>query len=72
MSDVSRSRSATAPNATSSTAMQLDPLVVQAAREVDHSLLEWTLRLSPRQRLRACTNAGLALSRFKRGSSRTG
>lgn len=35
----------------------VDPLVLAAAREVDHSLIEWFLSLTPRERLRACTSA---------------
>ena len=51
-------------NATATT-QQLDPLIVQAAREVDRSLLDWALALSPRERLRACTKAGVALARLR-------
>jgi hypothetical protein len=43
-----------------------DPLVLAAAREVDRSLLEWFLSLTPRERLRACTRATRALGRFTR------
>jgi hypothetical protein len=43
-----------------------DPLVLAAAREVDRSLLEWFLSLTPRERLRACTRATQALGRFTR------
>ena len=57
-------------NATATTQPEHDPLIVQAAREVDRSLLDWALTLSPRERLRACTKAGVALARFKRGPSR--
>jgi hypothetical protein len=42
----------------------LDPLILEAAREVDGALLEWALSLSPRERLRACSNATTALGRF--------
>jgi len=38
----------------------------QAAREVDVTLLEWALGLSPRERLDASYRAGLALDRFRR------
>lgn len=68
MDSTSRGQPVTVPN-TSSSGVELDPLVVQAAREVDLTLLDWSLRLSPRERLRACTNASVALGRFKRGSS---
>lgn len=43
-----------------------DPLLHEAAREVDGTLLDWALRLSPRERLRACSNATRALARFTR------
>ena len=49
----------------------LDPLVVEAAREVDPTLLEWALSLSPRERLRACSNATIALGKFAHASSST-
>ncbi|HEY6476696.1 MAG TPA: hypothetical protein VI456_08940 [Polyangia bacterium] len=42
----------------------LDPLIVEAAREVDPTLLDWALGLSPRERLRACSNATGALGKF--------
>jgi len=57
---------------TARTQVDLDPLIVQAAREVDLTLLEWALSLSPRERLRACTNASAALRRFTDASSRSG
>ncbi|MDH3745431.1 MAG: hypothetical protein OES47_10055 [Acidobacteriota bacterium] len=49
-------------------ALELDPLIVAAAAEVDRSLLRWMLSLSPRARLEASTNATRALSRIRRGS----
>jgi hypothetical protein len=42
----------------------LDALVLEAAREVDVTLLDWALSLSPRERLRACTQATRALGKF--------
>jgi hypothetical protein len=48
----------------------LDPLVVEAAREVDQTLLDWALSLSPRERLRACSNAAITLGKFAHASSR--
>jgi hypothetical protein len=39
-------------------------LILEAAREVDGPLLEWALSLSPRERLRACSNATTALGKF--------
>jgi len=52
--------------------LELDSLILQAAREVDQTLLDWSLHLSPRERLRGCSKAGMALGKFRRGSSRTG
>lgn len=43
----------------------LDPLIVEAAREVDGTLLDWALGLSPRERLRACTKATAALEHLR-------
>lgn len=43
---------------------EFDPLVLEAAQEVDGALLEWALSLSPRERLRACSNATSALGKF--------
>ena len=48
----------------------LDPLVVAAAREVDQTLLDWALSLSPRERLRACSNAAITVAKFAHASSR--
>ena len=42
------------------------PELRAAARDVDRALLRWYLGLSLRERLRACTQAGRALGRFKR------
>ena len=38
-----------------------DPLLLEAVDDVDRALVAWALALSPRERLRACTNAGRAL-----------
>ncbi len=43
----------------------LGPEILQAAREVDKSLLAWTASLSIRQRLDNCTQASRALGRFQ-------
>jgi hypothetical protein len=48
----------------------IDPLIVEAAKEVDGSLLQWMLSLSLRERLRACSNASRALGRFRDAASR--
>lgn len=45
---------------------QVDPLLVEAAGEVDRTLLHWMLSLSPRERLDACSRATAALARFQR------
>jgi hypothetical protein len=43
----------------------IDPLFAEAAAEVDRGLLRWALAMSPRARLRACTQATRALARFR-------
>jgi hypothetical protein len=43
----------------------IDPLVLEAVREVDASLLDWALSLTPRERLRASTKAAAALGRYR-------
>jgi hypothetical protein len=48
----------------------LDPLILEAADEVDGTLLDWALGLSPRERLRACSNATIALGKFVNVSPR--
>ena len=50
---------------------ELDPLILEAAREVDGALLDWALSLSPRERLRACSNATAALGKFANVPSAT-
>jgi hypothetical protein len=45
---------------------EIDPLLIEASKDVDRSLLQWSLSLTPRQRLQACTRATRALSKFKR------
>ena len=42
----------------------LDPLLVAASEEVDRTLLEWTRKLSPLERLSAASRASGALHRF--------
>lgn len=44
----------------------LDAQIRNAVDEVDSSLLDWMLSLTPRQRLRAVSKASMALSRFHR------
>ena len=41
-----------------------DPDLVDAAREVDQTLLRWSLGLTPLERLRACTQATSTLERL--------
>ena len=43
----------------------IDPVILQAAREVDPTLLDWALGLSPRERLRACSKATTALGKLR-------
>jgi [ribosomal protein S5]-alanine N-acetyltransferase len=54
---------------TLATQRSLDPLVVEATREVDGTLLDWALSLSPRERLRACSKATAALGKFSDAAS---
>ena len=51
---------------------RLDPLLVEAADEVDRGLLRWSLSLTPRERLRACSRAAATLARLGRGRSSGG
>jgi hypothetical protein len=44
--------------------------LVAAATEIDQSLLEWSLSLSLRERLRVCSNAARALAKFKRAKAK--
>lgn len=48
------------------TPKDLEQQYVEASREVDRSLLQWSLSLSVRERLRAATKARRALSGFRR------
>ena len=48
-----------------------DPKVRAAMRDVDQSLLDWTLSLTPLERLRCATNAARALNRFKNAKTET-
>jgi hypothetical protein len=43
----------------------IDPRVREAVRDVDPSLLDWSLSLSLRERLRASYRATAALARFR-------
>lgn len=45
-----------------------DPDLVEAAREVDQTLLRWSLGLTPLERLRACTQATSTLERLRHAS----
>lgn len=44
----------------------LEPTLIAASHEVDRSLLNWSLSLTIRERLRAATKARRALSKFRR------
>jgi hypothetical protein len=46
----------------------LDPLFVLAAAEVDRGLLQWSLRQSPRERLRNCSRASATFAKLRRGA----
>jgi len=48
-----------------------DPEVRAAVQDVDQSLLDWTLSLTPLDRLRSASNAARALKRFKRDETET-
>ena len=54
-----------------SIAVVISPDLLEAASEVDVTLLDWALGLSPRERLRAATRAGKALARFVHAASRS-
>jgi hypothetical protein len=41
------------------------PLLVAAAAEVDTTLIDWALSLTPLERLRACSRAARALARWR-------
>ena len=43
-----------------------DPKIRLAVQDIDQSLLDWTLSLTPFERLRCASNAARALKRFKR------
>lgn len=50
---------------------QVDPELLEAAEEVDRSLLQWMLTLSPLQRLEAASKAARGLAGFHHAPSRT-
>ena len=52
-------------------AIVADPKVKAAVRDVDQSLLDWTLGLTPLEKLRCASNAARALNRFKRVETET-
>jgi hypothetical protein len=45
------------------------PLLVAAASEVDTTLIDWALSLTPLERLRACSRAARALTGWRRAPS---
>ncbi|MEZ5330822.1 MAG: hypothetical protein R2991_01945 [Thermoanaerobaculia bacterium] len=54
------------PTGTARPDRAIDPILLAAAREVDRTLLAWSLALSPRERLRSCTAAARAVARLRR------
>jgi hypothetical protein len=44
---------------------EIGSLILEAVRDVDQSLLDWMLSLSPRDRLRASSNAATALGKYR-------
>lgn len=48
---------------------QRDPSLLAAAGEVDVTLIDWALGLSPFERLRACSKAAKALTGWRRVTS---
>jgi hypothetical protein len=50
-------------------ATAVDPLVLESVGDVDYGLLRWSLQLSPRERLRACSRAAATLARLRRAAS---
>jgi hypothetical protein len=50
----------------------VDPLVLNAVADVDQGLLRWSLTLSPRERLRACSRAAATFARLRRAASGVG
>lgn len=42
-----------------------DPEMKAAVRDIDQSLLDWALSLTPMERLRCASNAAIALNKFK-------
>jgi len=49
-----------------------DPEVRAAIQDIDQSLLEWMLSLTPLERLRSVSKATRALNRFKRDQTEAG
>lgn len=49
-----------------------DPEIRAAIQDIDQSLLDWMLSLTPLERLRSVSNATRALNRFKRDQTETG
>lgn len=55
------------PRALVASILRSDPLLLEAAEEVDLGLIRWFLGLSPFERLQACTNATRALGALRDG-----
>lgn len=50
----------------------IDPLLVEAADDVDLTLIQWALSLTPWERLRASSETLAFLSSFRRAAPETG
>ena len=66
---MSSQRVTAAESTTRQPAAAFDPLVLQAVADVDQGLLHWSLQLSPRERLRACSRAAATIARLRRAAS---
>jgi len=49
-----------------------NPEIRAAMRDIDQSLLDWTLSLTPLERLRSASNAAHTLRNFKHVKTKTG
>lgn len=48
-----------------------DPNIKAVMQDIDQSLLDWSLGLTPLERLRCASNAARALNRFKHDKAKT-
>lgn len=49
----------------------VDPKIRAAVQDIDQSLLDWSLSLTPLERLRCASNAMRTLNRFKHDKTET-